>query len=142
MVQPGNPKAIHSLADLARGDVRLINRNRGSGTRLWFDWQLRQLGIAPEQIQGYVWEAFTHRQCALAVKNQKADVALGVEAAAREESLDFIPLFQERYDLTFFSEFVSDYLPLLDHLTSATFRQALRALPGYDSSESGRFQAL
>ena len=142
MVQPGNPKAIHSLADLARGDVRLINRNRGSGTRLWFDWQLRQLGIAPEQIQGYVWEAFTHRQCALAVKNQKADVALGVEAAAREESLDFIPLFQERYDLTFFSEFESDYLPLLDHLTSATFRQTLRALPGYDSSESGRFQAL
>lgn len=142
MVRPGNPKAIHSLADLARGDIRLFNRNRGSGTRLWFDWQIRQLGITPQQIQGYVREAFTHRQCALAVTNQQADVALGVEAAARQEGLDFIPLFQERYDLAFFSEFEPDYLPLLDHLTSATFRQALRALPGYDSNESGKYQVL
>ena len=143
MILPsGNPKAIHSLADLARPDVRLVNRNRGSGTRLWLDWQLRQLGLAPAQIQGYECEAFTHRQCALAVKNHQADVALGVEAAARQEGLDFIPLFQERYDLTFFSEFEPDYLPLLETLSSARFRQALRALPGYDSSESGRYQAL
>lgn len=143
MILPsGNPKAIHSLADLARPDVRLVNRNRGSGTRLWFDWQLRQLGLAPAQIQGYECEAFTHRQCALAVKNHQADVALGVEAAARQEGLYFIPLFQERYDLTFFSEFEPDYLPLLETLSSARFRQALRALPGYDSSESGRYQAL
>jgi putative molybdopterin biosynthesis protein len=142
IVSPGNPKAIYSLSDLARPDVHLINRNRGSGTRLWFDWQLRQLGLVPAQIQGYGREAFTHRQCALAVKNHQADVALGVEAAARQEGLDFIPLFQERYDLTFFSEFEPDYLPLLDTLTSIRFRQALRALPGYDSSESGRCQTL
>lgn len=142
IVSPGNPKAIHSLADLARPDVRLINRNRGSGTRLWFDWQLRQLGLAPAQIQGYAWEAFTHRQCALAVENQQADVALGVEAAARQNGLDFIPLFQERYDLTFFSEFEPDYLPLLNCLASARFRQELRALPGYDSSESGSSKVL
>lgn len=142
IVPSGNPKAIHALADLARPDVRLVNRNRGSGTRLWFDWQLRQLGLSPAQIQGYEWEVFTHRQCALAVKNHQADVALGVEAAARQEGLDFIPLFQERYDLTFLSEFEPDYLPLLDTLSSAGFRQALSALPGYDSSESGRYQAL
>ncbi len=142
IVLPGNPKAIRSLADLSRPDVRLINRNRGSGTRLWLDYQLRQLGLVPTQIQGYEWEATTHRQCALAVKNQQADVALGVEAAARQAGLDFVPLFQERYDLTFFSEFEPDYLPLLEYLNSARFRQALQALPGYNSDESGRCQSL
>lgn len=138
IVPAGNPKAIRSLTDLARRDVRLINRNRGSGTRLWLDRQLRQAGLSPAQIQGYTHEVFTHHECALAVKNHQADVALGIEAAARRLGLDFIPLFQERYDLTLFSDMETAYAPLFDFLTSGGFRQAVRALPGYDPTESGR----
>lgn len=135
---PGNPKGIRSLADLARPDVRLINRNRGSGTRLWLDRELRHLGLSPAQIQGYESEVFTHRACALAVKNRQADAALGIEAAARNVGLDFIPLFQERYDLIVFSEKEPEYAPLFEFLVSRDFRQAVRVLPGYDATESGR----
>ncbi|MCS7247508.1 MAG: helix-turn-helix domain-containing protein [Anaerolineales bacterium] len=138
ILAPGNPKAIRSLADLARPDVRLINRNRGSGTRLWLDRQLRHLGLSPAQLQGYDSEVCTHLDCALAVRDCRADVALGIEAAAYKTGLDFIPLFQERYDLTVFSEMQSMYAPLFDLLASRNFRQAVQTLPGYDATESGK----
>jgi putative molybdopterin biosynthesis protein len=133
----GNPKGIRSLADLARSDVRFINRNPGSGTRLWLDQQLQHLGIPPENIQGYQDTVSTHTQSALSVFSGQADVALGLHAAAFPLGLDFIPLFHERYDLIFPQEQMKLLDPLLDALQTRPFRRGVENLNGYETLHTG-----
>jgi molybdate-binding protein len=98
IVPPGNPDQVHGLEDLAR-NLRFINRNRGPSTRLWLDNQLNHLGITPDMVIGYTNEACTHTQVALAILHGRAQVGLGIQAAAASHHLGFIPLFHERYDV-------------------------------------------
>ncbi|MEW5830570.1 MAG: substrate-binding domain-containing protein [Chloroflexota bacterium] len=133
----GNPKAIRGIPDLAREDVRFVNRNPGSGTRLWFDRELKRLGIPPEQVNGYGLEVKTHSEAAALVARGAVDAAIGLQAAARQHNLDFLPLFDERYDLVLPREQEGNLLPLLDHIQTAAFRQETSALTGYNTSHSG-----
>jgi len=137
MTSVGNPKAIRSMADLVRADVTFINRNPGSGTRLWLDRQLQNLGIPVEGIHGYEIFVSTHTECARLVQSGKADVALGLRAAARQFGLDFIPLFHERYDIVFMQEQSNLLSPLLDTLQTSAFRQSVEALTGYEMTHTG-----
>ncbi|HEX7975024.1 MAG TPA: substrate-binding domain-containing protein [Anaerolineales bacterium] len=139
LVAPGNPRYIRSLQDLERPDVRLINRNPGSGTRLWLDRQLRSLGLIPQQILGYDSEVRTHTAVAEMILQGKADVGIGLQAAAANFGLDFIPLFQERYDLVLPQEHVESSASqiLFEQLNSKQFRQAANNLGGYDTSHTG-----
>jgi len=134
---PGNPKSIRSIADLVRTDVTFINRQRGSGTRLWLDGELQRLGILTPSVRGYENAVRTHTECALAVQRGEADVALGLQAAARVHGLDFIPLFHERYDLAIPQEQVGVVSPVLDHIQSVAFRRDAAALRGYDTAHTG-----
>ncbi len=99
IVAPGNPKGVTNLEDLARGDVRFVNRQRGAGTRVLLDYRLAQIGIEPDIIEGYRREEYTHLAVAAAVQSGVADCGLGIAAAARALRLEFLPLEQERYDL-------------------------------------------
>lgn len=139
LVMPGNPMRLQTLADLTREDVVFVNRNRGAGTRLWLDRELRRQGIAGAAIDGYEKTAVTHVEVAQAIAMGDADVGLGVEAAARRFGLDFVPLFTERYDLALPEAQVANPLlqPLLDELQTAVFRQELDAMGGYDTSQTG-----
>ena len=139
LVANGNPKAIHSLHDLARPDVRFVNRQPGSGTRLWLDSHLAEEGISIADIQGYELIADTHLSAGQAIIRGDADAGLGLLAAARQLDLDFIPLFEERYDLVLPAESALDPLfqPLLNHMQSAGFRQSIRQLGGYDTQHTG-----
>ncbi len=139
IVAKGNPKRIESLADLARPDVRIVNRQRGAGTRVLLDYRLGQLGIAPEQVRGYEREEYTHLAVAAAVQSGVADCGLGVRAAARALDLDFVPVEWERYDLVIpQAHYESDLLrPLLDLLHDKSVQQAVAELPGYDPSSMG-----
>jgi putative molybdopterin biosynthesis protein len=71
------------------------------------------------------------------VQTFKADVALGLRAAALQFGLDFIPLFHERYDLVFMQEQVDSLVPLLDMIQTKAFRHSVDALTGYDTSHTG-----
>ena len=104
MTATGNPKGIHSLADLTREDVNFINRNPGSGTRLWFDRQLQAESVPSGSIHGYTKCVSTHTECARQVQSGAADVALGLRASAHQYKLGFVPLFHERYDIVFAQE--------------------------------------
>ena len=137
MTEAGNPKAIRSLADLGRADVTLINRNPGSGTRLWLDRQLQGQGIPTESIPGYGNAVSTHTECARLVQAGKADVAHGLRAAAHRFGLDFIPLFHERYDIVFSQERSSLLAPLLDTIQTRAFRRGVEALTGYETMHTG-----
>jgi putative molybdopterin biosynthesis protein len=143
MLLPGNPKNILSLQDLHRADVTYINRQRGAGTRVLLDYYLGQLGLDSEQIHGYDQEEYTHLAVAAAVRSGRADCGLGIAAAAKALELDFIPLYQERYDLLVPEEYYSGDLlaPLWDILNDRIFRQAVSTLPGYDTGPMGTLVA-
>ena len=137
MTVSGNLKTILSLADLVRSDVTMINRNPGSGTRLWLDRQLQALNIPVGNIKGYENVVRTHTECASLVQEGKADVALGLHAAAFQHNLGFIPLFQERYDLIIPQEQIKLLQPLLDTIQTKAFRHSLESLVGYDTTHTG-----
>jgi len=143
LVQPGNPRNIRTLQDLARPDVSFINRQRGAGTRVLLDYHLTNLRVAFEEIRGYNQEEYTHLAVAAAVASGRADCGLGIAAAAQALDLDFVPLFQERYDLVIPREYYQSELlaPLLDLLKQDDFRQAVAALPGYDIEPMGTLVA-
>lgn len=136
----GNPKGIRDLSDLARPEVRFVNRQRGSGTRLLLDYHIERLGIGQAAIQGYGREEFTHMTVAAVVASGRADCALGIRAAATALGLDFVPLFQERYDLVIPREHhgSAKLAPLIQLLDSTEFRRAVASLPGYDVAPMGK----
>jgi putative molybdopterin biosynthesis protein len=146
LVKQGNPKSIKSLNDLNRPGVetdakrvQFVNRQRGAGTRVLLDYHLNLLGIASEGIIGYTQEEYTHLGVAAAVASGRADCGLGIAAAAKALELDFIPLYQERYDLVIPKEYAESELltPLFAVLENLEFRAAVAALPGYDVSKMG-----
>ncbi len=143
MIPPGNPKQVKDLADLVRPDVTFVNRQRGAGTRVLLDYHLGLLGIDSQVIHGYQQEEYTHLAVAAAVASGKADTGMGIPAAAQALGLEFIPLFDERYDFVIPSRFYHSPLlePLLGLLSSPSFRKAVEALPGYDTAPMGEVVA-
>ena len=137
IVSPGNPLDIRSATDLTRTGLRFINRNPGSGTRLWLDKELKKLGILPENITDYEHVVNTHTACAQAILNNQADVALGLQASAAQHGLGFIPLFDERYDLILPRTHEALLSPLLEHIQTSAFRKDVATLTGYSTTNSG-----
>ena len=137
MFRPGNPKGIRGISDLANAKTRFVNRNAGSGTRLWLDHELKKAGIPSDMIRGYDRLVKTHSEAAALIASGKADAALGLQAAAGQHNLDFIPLFEERYDLILPREHERTLTPLLDYLQTDDFRRATESLTGYTTSHSG-----
>lgn len=139
IVQRGNPKRITNLRSLTTSQVRFVNRQRGAGTRVLLDYHLNSMTIPPESIVGYHQEEYTHLAVAASVASGRADCGLGIAAAAQALDLDFIPLFQERYDLVIPKQFADDDLlaPLFGLVADSAFREAVSRLTGYDVSVMG-----
>ncbi|MCL5950600.1 MAG: helix-turn-helix transcriptional regulator [Chloroflexi bacterium] len=139
MIAHGNPKRIRSVRDLARPDIRFINRQRGAGTRLLLFSKLCAAHVDPHALPDWEREVSTHEAVAAAVATGHADAGPGLEAVAAEWDLDFIQLGEERYDLAMLQEtFDSGRLqPLLEALQGAPFRSKGAELRGYDLKRSG-----
>lgn len=139
IVKKGNPKKIHFLEDLVRDDVRFVNRQKGSGTRVLLDYHLAKNKIDSRLIIGYELEEYTHLGVAVDVQSNRADCGLGIAAAARALNLDFVPLFKEKYDLVLPIEFLQDDFLLPIHLLTKdeNFRREIESMEGYDTSEMG-----
>lgn len=133
MVKAGNPLGIRSLEDLARPDVVLVNREAGSGVRQWLDLNLARLGIQPAAVRGYASVVHSHASVARAVQTGSADVGVGIAASARTFGLDFIPLFEEPYEIVLARTLLDDqrYTAFFEGLNSAEFRAAIRSTEGY-----------
>jgi molybdate transport repressor ModE-like protein len=144
MVAPGNPLRIDGVADLARPEVRFINRQPGSGTRVLLDLLLAEAGIAPAQLRGYEQAEFTHAAVAAFVASGMADAGLGVEVPARRFKLEFLPLEQERYFLLADERTLAaePLQPLLALLASEAFRAEVDRLPGYRARDTGQVFTL
>jgi putative molybdopterin biosynthesis protein len=139
IIQKGNPRGIEGIGDLTGENIAFVNRQPGSGTRILFDYKLKEMGIDPASIKGYENEEYTHMNVAVAVLNGMADVGLGIMAAARALDLDFIPVAREQYDLVIPTTFADDpnIKLLLGVARSNDFRQRVGGLGGYDPARSG-----
>ncbi len=140
IVPTGNPNGIYSLEDLGRPDVVFVNRQRGSGTRVLLDYKLAGMSLDAEGISGYDREEYSHLAVAAAVASGSADTGLGILSAARALGLDFLPLFNERYDLVVPREhFDSELLqPLINLLQDSEFRRDVESLGGYETGDMGK----
>ncbi len=137
--KPNNPKNIQSLNDLVKRDVRFINRQRGSGTRVFLDYTLKQENLSPQEIQGYNYELPTHTMVASAIKNGQYDVGLGIQSVANIYHLDFIPIGLEHYDFIVYKPhlelpFVKAFIATLKN---PAFQMKLKRMGGYDCEKSG-----
>ena len=131
---------LRTLGDLARRKVRMINRQSGSGTRLYLDHALARLKINSRKLNGYETAVATHVEVGLRVLRGEVDTGLATMTTARMLGLDFIPLARERFDAVIPQErfFSPGVQALLSVVGSREFRGRLEAMGGYDSSESGR----
>ena len=139
MFARGNPRQIKGIPDLQRPDITFVNRQKGAGTRVLLDIHLHQLGIPSVKIKGYDRELDTHLAVGLSIAHREADVALGIEAAARSCNLDFLPLFRERYDLVIpMANYRNKMLaPILSTVISDEFKAVVNKAGGYDTSQTG-----
>ncbi|HEY0229713.1 MAG TPA: substrate-binding domain-containing protein, partial [Dokdonella sp.] len=142
IVAAGNPKRIRDLADLMRPDLRFVNRQAGSGTRLLFDLSLQRAGIEPASIAGYEILEYTHAAVAAYVGSSMADVGFGLEVPARRFGLGFVPVLTERYFFVCRDELLAEPVmqDFLAIVAGADLRAQIAALPGYDPSDAGRIE--
>lgn len=139
MVTKGNPLNIKSFTDIKEKGLVFVNRQRGSGTRLLLDYNLKKLNINPKDITGYEREEFTHLSVAAAVAAHDADCGLGVYSAAKIMGLDFIPLCSEEYDIAVPKKYIKDNMikEFIEVLKSSEFKSELDRLGGYDYANIG-----
>lgn len=144
ILQAGNPLLIKHLADLTRPKVQFINRQPGSGTRVWLDAQLQLMGIAPDTINGYRLEVQSHSAVAQAVAESNANCGFGLETSALAYKLDFQFLTREEYHLVIPQSQLERPVikALLEWLVSPHVKDAISALGGYDTSQTGEIQMI
>jgi len=144
MVRRGNPKSIRSLADLTRRGVSIINRQRGSGSRIEFDELLTGAGIDAGAIDGYLNEEYTHLAVAATIAGGRADAGFGIKAAAAQYDLEYVPLLTERYYLAFERSALRDpaFNEFLASLRGEEFVEILSKLPGYGNAITGKIFEL
>ncbi|ABW00937.1 molybdopterin biosynthesis protein [Caldivirga maquilingensis] len=146
----GNPRGISSFEDLIRLKLRIVNRNKGAGTRFLFDKLLKEYalrnGVSFEElaksIPGYYHEARTHTAVAAAIAQGRAEAGVGIRAAAEMYGLDFIPLAWERYDFAVpLSKLSKDSVRVfISVLKDEEFKRRLSSIPGYKTlSNTGEF---
>lgn len=138
-IKQGNPKHIHNLNDLTRPDVSFVNRNKGSGTRLLFDFLLSEAGIERDRINGYTNEVESHLQSGLTVFKGEADAAFGIGYIARSLNLDFILLMNEKFDLVipkenYYSHRTKAFLSFFDQ---SKIISKIKDFAGYSLEEMG-----
>jgi len=141
MVRPGNPLRIKRLSDLVGASY--VNRQKGSGTRILLDYLLKQEGIDPSGISGYAREEYTHSSVAASIAAGTADTGLGIYSVAQAFGLDFVPIYQEQYDLLVLEDALQlDALQkLLDVMRSEAFAERLAKLGGYKLDKPGETRA-
>lgn len=145
-VPSGNPKNIQSLQDLSRPDVKMVNREKGSGVRVYLDVYLMQHHMLPWSLRGYYWEVTSHLDVAMLVKRGESDTGLVSAPVARMFDLDFIPLTMETLDVVMLKDAPIrkkrgyDYFAerVLGMIREKWYTENIVSLTDYDFSESGK----
>lgn len=139
IVRAGNPKDIRGVEDLCRPDVRMVNRQRGSGTRALLEFIISSRGLDRRRMNGYEAEEITHAAVAALIAGNQADAGFGVAAAAANYGLGFVPVCTERYYLACDAAALegAGVRHLLGVLRSEAFARRVALLAGYSAPGAG-----
>ena len=140
-VQKGNPKGIRGWEDLKRDDITIINREKGSGTRVLLDEHLKKMGVKASGIDGYHRESPSHLASASTVARGGADLGLGNEKSAMQvNGVEFIPLQTEQLDLVCRREDLSnpEIKAVIEILNTQEFKLELDGIGGYNLDHIGK----
>jgi putative molybdopterin biosynthesis protein len=139
ILPPGNPLKITGLQSLEKPGIKFINRQSGSGTRVWLDNQLRSMNLDTRRIAGYETERSTHSEIAQAIAEGNANAGIGLEASAQSLGLDFIPLTLENYQLVaLFEKMEKGPLKKYFHwIASVEAKKVISQIPGYLTYRTG-----
>ena len=142
IVKKGNPLNINGIEDIPR--VRFINRQKGSGTRILFDYLLDKKSIDKINIKGYDFELYTHMAICNFIQKGYADCGIGIKAATDAFNLDFIPIGHEEYELAFYEDFLNDkrYDIINKLINSQSFKSKLNKVGGYNLNITGRIRRV
>jgi molybdate-binding protein/DNA-binding transcriptional regulator YhcF (GntR family) len=140
VVPPGNPRGLTGIQDLVDRRIGFVNRQKGSGTRVWLDVELRRMGMHGGRIAGYEREVATHSAVAAWVAEGRAEAGLGLEGSAAVYGLGFVPLTVETYDLVTLHPEAPGISSLVDWLTTADGPDAIGALDGYEADVTGELR--
>ena len=140
LIAAKNPLGIHGFEDLARKEVKFINRQKGAGTRVLLDFNLKRLRIPSSQIIGYEKEVYTHLEVGISILSKESDVGIATVAVSKFFGLSFIPITTESFDMildqsTFFEKGVQAFMEVLN---SDGFRKRITKLGNYDFKTSGK----
>jgi len=141
LLATGNPLGIRGMADLARPDIRFVNREEGSRSRALAELRLAEAGIPGEAVPGFLETAADgHEAVGGAIASGMANAGVAIRAAGAGRSLAILPLAEEPYELVIPNHFLG--LPAIEALLATLRRPELRkqveALGGYDASAMGR----
>ncbi|HSM23593.1 MAG TPA: substrate-binding domain-containing protein [Anaerolineaceae bacterium] len=142
ILPPGNPQKVSSIEDIIKKRIRLANRQTGSGTRIWLDTTLANLGISPDEMVGYDQDYLTHSEIGRVIADGSAGVGIGLESVAIAYGLDFQFLTLERYDLVFYHHQLNQapFDLLVNWLQNPEGKLFISKFPGYDNKETGEIK--
>jgi molybdate-binding protein/DNA-binding XRE family transcriptional regulator len=135
-----NPLRVRGFADLVRPQLRIVNREIGSGARLALDEALNELGLRSQRIKGYTRELPGHLEIAEAIASGQADAGVTIRVAAEAYGLAFIAIREERYDLVVLEDEsgLSPVKAMLEALNSRRFAREINQLCAYDTDQMGK----
>ena len=134
MVRKEHAPLVRTFPDVVQQRLRFVNRQSGSGTRMLVDHLMHEHSVAPQSLCGYVENIeHTHVAVALCVASGVADAGIGVEAAALQFGLHFIPLVEEDYFLACLNSNIDHpaVQRLREVLAGPRWQAILGNLPGY-----------
>lgn len=144
IVAPGNPLHLHDLHDVVRRGARFAPRASGSGTEVLLLDLLAATGLDPRALRTTARAEASHGAVAEAVASGAADVALGIEPAARARGLDFVPLVEERYHLVCLKSALDEpaLRALRAVLLAPAWQERMAGWPGYRPERCGEVLSL
>ncbi|MGN2336852.1 substrate-binding domain-containing protein [Clostridium cagae] len=143
-VAKGNPHNITTWDDLIKSDISIVNREKGSGTRVLLDEKLRLYNVEGESIKGYNFEQSSHLAVASSIAVGDGDLGIGIEKVAHQVSeIDFVPIQEERYDLIIKKSFLKYplYKLIIEIIQSKEFKKEIKGLGEYDLRDTGKILA-
>jgi putative molybdopterin biosynthesis protein len=134
MIRTEHARIVRTFPDVARRRLRFVNRQPGAGTRLLIDHLMHEHSVSPGELTGYAEHVeHTHVSVALCVASGVADVGVGIEAAALQFGLHFVPVVEEAYFLACLKGSIQHQAlqRLREVLAGERWREILMRLPGY-----------
>jgi putative molybdopterin biosynthesis protein len=142
LLAPGNPKDLHTLADVLASGAKMAVRQSGAGAQMLLEVLLTRAGAGPKQLDRLDPPCLTGPDLAAAIRAGKADCGIATRAAARSAGLDFVPLLSEHFDLLMRqrSYFQPSMQALIGFLGERRLKQRAAELSGYDPSPAGQIR--